>query len=152
MQMLLRQGPQNHFFRSVISQRREGGPSVTMCALYILLRRRSTQAATIGLQIASRPLQSGVRNVAESLSSNSGFLTLQLQFHCACSCGSVCKGDFKLYISVLTHIIPWFFAMDRINYSRWLPIHLRDMTMLPETHPEIADVDSRREGNFVSRV
>ena len=32
-----------------------------------------------------------------------------------------------LYIESLTKIVPWFFALDHTHYSRWVPIHLRDM-------------------------
>ena len=31
----------------------------------------------------------------------------------------------------------WFFALDHYNYSRWIPVHIRDMTTLYLTHPEI---------------
>jgi hypothetical protein len=37
------------------------------------------------------------------------------------------EGDFVLYIEVLDELCPWFFAFDRTNYARWLPIHVRDM-------------------------
>ena len=29
-------------------------------------------------------------------------------------------------------LIPWFFALDHTNYSRWVPIHIRDMKSLPD--------------------
>ena len=29
------------------------------------------------------------------------------------------------------------FALDHINYARWLPIHLRDMLLLKHKHPEV---------------
>lgn len=32
---------------------------------------------------------------------------------------------------------PYFFAMDRPNYSRWLPVYLSDMNMLSESHPDV---------------
>lgn len=29
-------------------------------------------------------------------------------------------------------LAPWFFfALDHVNYSRWIPIHIRDMKSLP---------------------
>ena len=37
------------------------------------------------------------------------------------------KGNFELYIESLTKIVPWFFALDHTHYSRWVPVHLRDM-------------------------
>ena len=42
--------------------------------------------------------------------------------------------DFALYFAVLEELAVLFFALDHVNYSRWVPIHLRDMKSLP---PEI---------------
>ncbi len=35
-------------------------------------------------------------------------------------------------MEVLEKLVPLFFALDHINYSRWLPVHIRDMRTLPE--------------------
>lgn len=40
-------------------------------------------------------------------------------------------GDFNLYVESLEALTPWFFALDRTNYARWIPIHIRDMKSLP---------------------
>ena len=47
------------------------------------------------------------------------------------------EGDFDLYIESLTNIVPWVFAFDHTHYSRWLPVHIRDMMSLSDKHPEI---------------
>ena len=39
-------------------------------------------------------------------------------------------GNFKLYVESLTQIMPWMFALDQAHYSRWLSVHIRDMTTL----------------------
>ena len=39
--------------------------------------------------------------------------------------------DFTLYVESLKQIVPWFFALDHQNYSRWIPVHIRDMESLP---------------------
>ncbi|VDI01473.1 Hypothetical predicted protein [Mytilus galloprovincialis] len=49
---------------------------------------------------------------------------------------SIREANFLLYIEALSKIIPWFFALDHTNYSRWLPIRLRDMLQLPKKNPE----------------
>lgn len=41
--------------------------------------------------------------------------------------------NFSLFVEVLEAFVPLFFALDHINYSRWVPIHLRDMKTLPES-------------------
>ena len=37
---------------------------------------------------------------------------------------------FHLYVEVLEKLVPLFFALDHVNYSRWLPVHIRDMNCL----------------------
>ena len=32
--------------------------------------------------------------------------------------------DFNLYLVSLKALTPWFFALDLINYARWIPIHI----------------------------
>ena len=39
--------------------------------------------------------------------------------------------NFQLYVAVLKELTPLFFALDHVNYSRWTPIHIRDMESLP---------------------
>ena len=42
------------------------------------------------------------------------------------------SNDFNLFVESLEALVPWFFALDHINYSRWIPIHIRDMKSLPD--------------------
>ena len=57
------------------------------------------------------------------------------------------EGNVQLYWKALAALIPYFFANNNVNYARWLPIHLRDMTCLEKTHPEVAR--EFHNGNFV---
>ncbi|KAJ8353418.1 hypothetical protein SKAU_G00209850 [Synaphobranchus kaupii] len=41
--------------------------------------------------------------------------------------------NFPLYVEVLEVLAPLFFALDHVNYSRWMPVHIRDMKSLPNT-------------------
>ena len=34
-------------------------------------------------------------------------------------------------------LVPWFFVLDHVNYSRWLPVHVRDMLMLQAKCPDV---------------
>ena len=47
------------------------------------------------------------------------------------------QGNFTNYVQSLICLMPWMFALDRINYARWLSVHIRDMTMLPTAHPDV---------------
>lgn len=50
---------------------------------------------------------------------------------------SLREGDFLLYVQVCDELCPWFHVMDHTNYARWLPVHVRDMVQLAESHPDI---------------
>ena len=47
------------------------------------------------------------------------------------------SGNWSLYIESLTSMLPMFYAYDRVNYSRWLPIYICDMVDLEENAPEV---------------
>ena len=62
---------------------------------------------------------------------------------------SLREGDFPLYVHVhvCDELCAWFHAMDQTHYARWVPVRVRDMVQLSETHP-----DKHAEflkGNFV---
>lgn len=41
--------------------------------------------------------------------------------------------QFQLFVETLEALAPWFFfALDHVNYSRWLPIFINDMKSLPD--------------------
>ena len=43
--------------------------------------------------------------------------------------------DWLLHLSSLRSMIPWFFATDRVNYSRYAPCYWLEMMCLEKTHP-----------------
>ena len=47
--------------------------------------------------------------------------------------------QFTLYVEVLEQLVHLFFALDHVNYSRWVPIHIRDMKSLPASVKEEFD-------------
>ena len=57
------------------------------------------------------------------------------------------EGNFHLYRESLQELIPYLFAINNVNYARWLPIHLCDMMSLEKQHPEVAR--EFHNGNFV---
>ena len=48
-----------------------------------------------------------------------------------------CTGNWNLHLSSTATMIPHFFAMDRNNYARWMPIYLADKHKLEERHPNV---------------
>ena len=43
---------------------------------------------------------------------------------------SIRESNFKLYVKVIELMLPWYFALDHTNYSRWLTIALDDLKPL----------------------
>ena len=56
---------------------------------------------------------------------------------------SIRQRNLNLYISTLEKLTPLSFSLDSMNYSRWVPIHIRDLKSLPENIKE-----QFNEGNF----
>ena len=65
--------------------------------------------------------------------------TLELETLMLLYVRSLREGNFQLYLESLTNIVPWMFALDHTHYSKWLPVHIRDMTLLSEDHPKFYD-------------
>ena len=43
---------------------------------------------------------------------------------------SVRIGDFDTFLECLKAILPWFFALDQTQYSRWMPVFIQDFLTL----------------------
>ncbi|XP_041466296.1 uncharacterized protein LOC121416845 [Lytechinus variegatus] len=57
------------------------------------------------------------------------------------------QGDWQLHLSSIRSFLPWFFAYDRTNYARYLPVYWHEMNELPNSHPLIHE--AFMEGKFV---
>eukprot|EP00112_Aurelia_sp_Birch-Aquarium-sp1_P025733 Seg873.8 transcript_id=Seg873.8/GoldUCD/mRNA.D3Y31 product="hypothetical protein" protein_id=Seg873.8/GoldUCD/D3Y31 len=51
---------------------------------------------------------------------------------------SLKSANFQLYLECITKLAPWFFSLDHPNYARWMSVHVRDMSALKMTHPQVA--------------
>ena len=76
-------------------------------------------------------------------------IVMQLELLVLLYVRSLRDANFLLYVAVLVALTPWFFALDHTHYSRWVPIHIRDMMTLHERHPDIATQFA--QGGFVVR-
>lgn len=74
-------------------------------------------------------------------------LILKLELTVMVYMRAIREADFQLYVEALSKIVPWFFALDHTHYSRWVPIHLRDMVSLKQLHPDV--YAEFVKGNFV---
>eukprot|EP00794_Sanderia_malayensis_P008325 gene8325-9216_t len=50
---------------------------------------------------------------------------------------SIRTGDWKLHLESTQRMLPWMFAYDRPNYSRYLTFYWSEMNALPKSHPAI---------------
>ena len=75
------------------------------------------------------------------------YLIMQLELTVMVYIRAIREADFLLYVEALSKIIPCFFALDHTHYSRWVPVHLRDMVSLKQLHPDV--YVEFLKGNFV---
>ena len=59
------------------------------------------------------------------------------------------EGDWELYLSSFSEMLPWFAAFDHVNYTRWGIVFLADMKRLPCTAPEVHQ--GFQHGDFVTK-
>ena len=52
-----------------------------------------------------------------------------------CFIRSIRQGDWNLHLACIRDMLPWMFAYDRTNYSRYLSCYWCDMMSLEDTHP-----------------
>ena len=45
------------------------------------------------------------------------------------------EGDWESHLACIRKLLPWMFAYDRTNYSRYLPVYWLEMKALQQTHP-----------------
>ena len=65
-------------------------------------------------------------------------LVLELELTVLSFLRSIRSSSFKDYVDALERLIPWFFALNRTNYARWLSVHIKDMRELEFKHPQLA--------------
>ena len=109
---------------------------VSACALFILQLR--AYKVSIDDDIEPDDLSTWVRKQCET---HPQFLfwstALELELLALEFVRSIREGNFSLYVQILGKLVPWMFALDLVNYSRWLPIHIRDLVNLKERHPSV---------------
>ena len=111
--------------------------TVSACVLYMLLRD-AYQEYVDQVPVGSQPMDMD-RWCEEQKSPMFcyHYLLLKLKLLVLQFVRSVRSGNKSLYLTSLTKITYYFFALNHVHYARWTPVHIRDMIMLPEMHPEI---------------
>ena len=57
------------------------------------------------------------------------------------------RGDWNLHLTCIRDMLPWMFAYDCTNYSRYLSVYWCDMMSLEDTHPSTHE--AFKAGDFV---
>ena len=125
---------------------------VTAASLYILLQQAYSEDCTSDDTDAMQPDSPTfeewcIQRAKASVHFDYWLKTLSLELLLLRYIRSLREGNFQLYVESLTQIIPWMFALDHTHYSRWLPVHIRDMMNLTEKHPDV--LAEFKSGNFV---
>ena len=61
-------------------------------------------------------------------------------------------GNWKLHLDTVAGMTPYFFAMDRHNYARWLPVYLTDTNQMESKHPTVYREIMSARNHVVSRA
>ena len=69
------------------------------------------------------------------------------------------EGDWNLHLACIRRVIPWCFALDKVNYARYLPVYYAQMTQLDKACPGLYQHFQQgyfsvqlRQGNRFSRI
>ena len=107
---------------------------VSACALYIL-QRKDYKEYTAGRDSSDIDFETWIQEKSDHRPQFQFWATvLQLELTVSELVRSIREGNFLLYVEALGKLTPWMFALDLTNYSRWLPIHIRDLLM-SKRHP-----------------
>ena len=115
---------------------------ITLCALEILLKRTYNEEAP------TQPFEEWKRNKENKYPHfKSWSLTLDMEMVLLRFVRSLCFKNVKLFVESLEEMLPFSFALDHLNYARWLSAHLNHLKSLSSTNPTI--YAAFLEGNFV---
>ena len=142
-------GVADSFIKASHLARTRRAHQVTAASLYILLHKAHLEYQG-ALEDGKEPLAFDAWKVKMS-AEHPQFLywcrVLDLELCVLQLVRSLREPNFHLYVESLGQIVPWVFALDHINYARWLSVHIRDMCLLSTKHPDI--FQEFNKGGFV---
>ena len=145
-------GKAESFLHSSHVTRTRYAHEVTVASLYVL-QRQAHMAYQIACQEEGKVVKSFDDWCLDKAAAHPQFkywhLVMKLELIVLAFVQSLRSSDFTMYFDALVRLVPWFFALDRPNYSRWLSVHIRDMQSLPSTHPAV--VEQFKAGKFTFR-
>ena len=142
-------GTADSFLKEAHVSRTRHAHQITACALYILMDKAYKHYCNCISEEEEPKTFMEWRKQAElaSLQFQYWSLTLHFELTILIFVRSLREGIFELHKESCKRLAPWFFALDRTNYARWLPVHIRDMESLDTKLPNLAA--QFRKGRFV---
>ena len=141
-------GTADSFIRASHVTKTHHAHQVIAASLYTLLHQAYSEDAKLNDADTMQSFEEWcTKRARESVHFNYWLKTLSLELLLLRYIRSIREGNFQLYVESLTQIMPWMFALDHTNYSRWLSVHIRDMMTLSDMHPDI--LAEFQSGNFV---
>ena len=142
-------GTADSFLKESHVSRTRHAHQITACALYILMDKAYKHYCNCISEEEEPKTFMEWRKQAElaSLQFQYWSLTLHFELTILIFVRSLREGNFELHKESCKRLAPWFFALDRTNYARWLPVHIRDMESLDTKLPNLAA--QFRKGRFV---
>ena len=132
-------GTADSFLKASHIKRTRQAHIVTVAALYVLRHRAYVQYLSSEISCTEHmDFDSWCLSRAEHYPQFAYWNTaLHLELTVLCTVRAIREQDFDSYCEALIQLVPWFFALDHTHYARWLPVHIRDLVTLPNTHPEM---------------
>ena len=111
---------------------------VSACALYILQKKAYKESIENQSNAEDQDFTTWVKSESKAHPQFMFWTTaLDLQLLVLEFVKATREGNFPVYVEVLSKIVPWMFALNLTNYSRWLPVHIRDLVRLEKNHPSL---------------
>ncbi|WAR01492.1 hypothetical protein MAR_008050 [Mya arenaria] len=134
-------GTADSFLKATNISRTRHAHQVTAAALYVLMKQQYDEyvEATkdeIGPEMSLEMWVDVRQNESPMFLFWALILTLELTSFTFIR--SLREGNFQLYVNSLIELVPWLFALDRNNYARWIPVHIKDMLLLKKNVPVVA--------------
>ena len=105
---------------------------VRLCVLEILLKRAYNEEAL------TKPFKEWKRNKENKYPQFKFWsVTCNMEMLLLRSVRSLRSKNFKLFVESLEEMLPFFFAIDHLNYARWLSLHQKDLRSLSSTNSTI---------------
>ena len=122
----------------ISSQMYHGQPFLLVMNCRLISRHDSYQEYIDQLPIRSQPI--AMEKCCEEQKSpmfHYHYLLVNLKLLVLQFVRCVRSGNKSLYLAIITKIVYYFFALNHFC-SRWTPVHICDMIMLPEMHADIS--------------